>query len=125
MTKDEIRPLQEALLLQVILVQRNRYPLAAQPTDLKAQKFRDMPRSNGNEKYFNVYKAQYRLAVQDPDMPQPRYHTVVSTIISIPTITYAVDSSLAFEVSITQAHLIARPFFTVSNSRSNRIIPDR
>ncbi|EXJ89324.1 hypothetical protein A1O3_02391 [Capronia epimyces CBS 606.96] len=34
---------------------------------------------NGDEKYFNVYKVQSHLAVQDPDMPQPRYHTVVST----------------------------------------------
>lgn len=35
------------------------------------------------EKLFNVYKVQYRLAVQDPDMPQPRYHTVVSARLSI------------------------------------------
>lgn len=59
-----------------------------------------MPQGNSNEKYFNVYKVQYRLAMQDPDMPQPRYHTVVSTVhltmISIPTITYGVDSFPAF-----------------------------
>ena len=30
------------------------------------------------DKYFSVYKVQYRLAVQDEDIPQPRYHTVVS-----------------------------------------------
>lgn len=26
---------------------------------------------------FPVYKARYRLAIPDPDMPRPRYHTVL------------------------------------------------
>ncbi|KIW86584.1 uncharacterized protein Z519_12815 [Cladophialophora bantiana CBS 173.52] len=36
-----------------------------------------MSPSTDDGKYFSVYKVQYRLAVQDPDMPQPRYHTVI------------------------------------------------
>nr|POE94581.1 hypothetical protein CFP56_16820 [Quercus suber] len=28
-------------------------------------------------KRLNVYKVRYRLAMQDPDMPSPRYHTVI------------------------------------------------
>ncbi|KKP07305.1 hypothetical protein THAR02_00629 [Trichoderma harzianum] len=30
-----------------------------------------------NPQWYPVYKLKFTLAVQDPDMPQPRYHTVV------------------------------------------------
>ncbi|KAL6836597.1 hypothetical protein J3E69DRAFT_352760 [Trichoderma sp. SZMC 28015] len=30
-----------------------------------------------NSQWYSVYKLKFTLAVQDPDMPQPRYHTVV------------------------------------------------
>ena len=40
-------------------------------------------------KYLNVYKIQFRLAVQDPDIPETRYHTVVTT----PSQTYPISHS--------------------------------
>ncbi|QYS93729.1 hypothetical protein H0G86_001099 [Trichoderma simmonsii] len=30
-----------------------------------------------NSQWYSVYKLKFTLAVQDPDMPQPRYHTIV------------------------------------------------
>ena len=40
-----------------------------------------MSPGNGNPRYFNVYKVQYHLAVQDPDIPGIRYDTVVSPLV--------------------------------------------
>ncbi|KAJ4864781.1 hypothetical protein T069G_01311 [Trichoderma breve] len=30
-----------------------------------------------NSQWYSVYKLKFTLAVQDPDMPSPRYHTVI------------------------------------------------
>ncbi|KAF7548920.1 hypothetical protein G7Z17_g6738 [Cylindrodendrum hubeiense] len=37
-----------------------------------------------NPELYRVFKLKFKLAMQDPDMPQPRYHTIIFVETNIP-----------------------------------------